>query len=181
MRVSEQVANERRRKLRADARRKGQQVSKVRLALADWTIYVTNVPGSPLTLEEALALARTRWQIELLFKLWKQHGHIDEWRGKKPWAILGEVYAKLLAMIFQHWLLVISCWTYPDRSLVKAAQTVRTFVPLLVSAFNGDVAYSTVLERFPRILQRGCRINPRKAHPNTYQEGLAVTQTRKVA
>jgi hypothetical protein len=181
VRVSEQIANERRRKLRADAKRKGQQVSKVRLALADWSIYVTNVPNSLLTLEEALVLARTRWQIELLFKLWKQHGHIDEWRSKKPWAILCEVYAKLLAMLFQHWLLVISCWAYPDRSLVKAAQTVRTFVPLLVCAFTGEVAYATVLERFPRILQRGCRINPRKAHPNTYQQVLAVTQARKVA
>lgn len=181
VRVSEEVANERRRKLRADAKRKGQQVSKVRLALADWSIYVTNVPGSLLTLEEALVLARTRWQIEVLFKLWKQHGHIDEWRSKKPWAILCEVYAKLLAMLFQHWLLVMSCWRYPDRSLVKAAQTVRTFVPLLVCAFTGELAYSTVLERFPRILQRGCRINPRQAHPNTYQRLLDVPQARKVA
>ena len=181
VRVSEEVANERRRKLRADAKGKGQTVSKVRLALADWTIYVTNVPGDLLTLEEALVLARTRWQIELLFKLWKQHGYIDEWRSKKPWAILCEVYAKLLAMLFHHWLLVISCWSYPDRSLVKAAQTVRTFVPLLISAFTGEVAYSTVLERFPRILQRGCRINPRQAHPNTYQEVLAATQNRQAA
>jgi hypothetical protein len=181
VRVSEEVANERRRKLRADAKRKGQQVSKVRLALADWTIFVTNVPGSLLTLEEALVLARTRWQIELLFKLWKPYGHIDEWRSKKPWAVLCEVYAKLLAMIFQHWLLVISCWSYPARSLVKAAQTVRTFVPLLVCAFTGEIAYATVLERFPRILQRGCRINPRNAHPNTYQQLLDGTQTRKVA
>ena len=60
VRVREEVANERRRKLRADARRKGQTVSKVRLALADWTIYVTNVPVALLTVEEALVLARTR-------------------------------------------------------------------------------------------------------------------------
>src|SRR5260370_38585356 len=44
VRVPEEVANERRRNLRAEAKRRGQTVSKVRLALADWTIYVTNVP-----------------------------------------------------------------------------------------------------------------------------------------
>jgi len=43
-RVPEAGANERRRKLRAEAKRRGQTVSKVRLALADWTISVTNVP-----------------------------------------------------------------------------------------------------------------------------------------
>ena len=131
VRVPEEVANERRRKLRAEAKRRGQTVSKVRLALADWTIYVTNVPVELLSLEEALVLARVRWQIELLFKLWKQHGCIDEWRSTKPWTILCEVYAKLIAMVFQHWLLVICCWGYPDRSLVKAAQTIRTFTPRL--------------------------------------------------
>jgi hypothetical protein len=174
VRVPEEVANERRRKLRAEAKRKGQIVSKVRLALADWTIYVTNVPVALLSLEEALVLARVRWQIELLFKLWKQHGFIDEWRSKKPWAILCEVYAKLIAMVFQHWLLVICCWNYPDRSLVKAAQTVRTFVPLLTSALSGLSDLSAVLERFQDILHRGCRINPRKKHPNTYQRLFAL-------
>ncbi|MBV9691118.1 MAG: IS4 family transposase [Ktedonobacteraceae bacterium] len=72
VRVPEEVANERRGKLRAQAKRKGQTVSKVRLALADWTISVTNVPIELLSGEEALVLARVRWQIELLFKLWKQ-------------------------------------------------------------------------------------------------------------
>jgi hypothetical protein len=59
--VPEEVANERRRKLRVEAKRRGQTVSKVRLALADWTIYVTNVPVDLLSLEEALVLARVRW------------------------------------------------------------------------------------------------------------------------
>ena len=31
-----------------------------------------------LTLPEVLVLARLRWQIELLFKLWKDHGHLDK-------------------------------------------------------------------------------------------------------
>ena len=175
VRVPEEVANERRRKLRAEAKRRGQTVSKVRLALADWTIYVTNVPVDLLSLEEALVLARVRWQIELLFKLWKQRGQIDEWRSTKPWAILCEVYAKLMAMVFQHWLLVICCWGYPDRSLVKAAQTIRTFTPLLSSALSGLSPLHEVLERFQCILRCGCRINPRKKHPNTYQRLFAFT------
>ncbi|MHB8600222.1 MAG: transposase [Ktedonobacteraceae bacterium] len=165
---SSALANERRRKLRAEAKRKGQTRSLVRQALADWTIYVTNVPVELLSLEEALVLARDRGPIELLFKLWKQYGQIDEWRSQKPWAILCEVSAKLIAMVFQHWLLLLGCWQLPNRSLVEASQAVRTFAPLLASL-------SVVLERLQAILQ-GCRsrINPRKTHPNTYQRLLTL-------
>ena len=69
-------------------------------ALAAWTVYVTNVPVALLSLDEALVLARCRWQIELLFKLWKQEGRIDESRSEQPWRVLCEVYAKLLGMVF---------------------------------------------------------------------------------
>ena len=87
MRVPQDVADTRRRCLRAAARAKGRQVSATRLALAAWTIFVTNVPVERLTLREALVLGRMRWQIELLFKLWKSHGRVDESRSTKPWRI----------------------------------------------------------------------------------------------
>ena len=66
-------------------------MSAARLALADWTILVTNVPLALLTLAEALVLLRARWQIERLFALWKQHGHLDQTRSGKPWRVLCEV------------------------------------------------------------------------------------------
>jgi hypothetical protein len=36
------------------------------------------VPTRLLALEEALEIGRVRWQIELLFTLWKSQGGIDE-------------------------------------------------------------------------------------------------------
>lgn len=149
--------------------------SPVRLALAEWTISVTNVPLHLLSVEEALMLARARWQNELLFKLWKQQEQIDEWRSHKPWAIVCEVYAKLMALVFRHWLLLLGCWSLPDRSLVKASQAVRTFAPLLTTAWRGLASLSAILERLQAILQRcRSRMNPRKAHHNTYQQLLAL-------
>ncbi|MDQ6602822.1 MAG: transposase [Chloroflexota bacterium] len=96
-----------------------------RLTLADWTIQATNVPAEQLTVTEALGVARVRWQIERLFKRWKRDGKIDEWRSAKPWRILTEIYAKLLAMVTQHWILVVTRSHAPERSMVKGAQTVR--------------------------------------------------------
>ncbi len=47
-------------------------------------------------------LVRCRWQIELLWKLWKAHGKLDTWRSYKPKRILTEIYAKLLGLLITH-------------------------------------------------------------------------------
>ncbi|MEI8165483.1 MAG: hypothetical protein WCG26_03855 [Chloroflexales bacterium] len=49
------------------------------------------------------------WQIELLNKLWKRHGEVDETRGRRPARVLAEVYAKCIGMLIQHWLLLTGC------------------------------------------------------------------------
>ncbi len=172
LRVPQEVADQRRRRLREEARVKGQTVSAERLALANWTILVTNVPVAQLSVAEALVLLRSRWQIELLIKLWKQHGAVDAWRTKNPWRILCEVYAKLLALLIQHWCILTGSWAHPDRSLVKAAQTVRRFSPLLAVALGAvlpGLTLEAAIELLVRVLAAGGRINRRKAKPNTYQ------------
>lgn len=174
-RVPQEVADQRRRRIRKTAQEKGVTPSAVALALASWTILLTNIPARLLSIAEALVLSKVRWQIELLFKLWKSHGKVDEWRSQKPEQILCEVYAKLLAMVIQHWVLAVSCWAYPDRSLVKAAQVVREQTPVLACARAQVQRLSEALETIQAILKRNARINPRRKHPNTYQLLLALT------
>jgi hypothetical protein len=101
--------------------------------------------------------------------LWKSHGHIDESRSGQPWRILCEVYAKLLAMVVQHWLLLVGCWSYPDRSLVKAAQTVRQHALHLASALACPARLGEAITVIQRCLAAGCRLNRRHKKPNTYQ------------
>jgi len=48
LRVSEQVANERRRRLKKEARKKGRAVSNRHLRMCDWTLLITNVPQQPV-------------------------------------------------------------------------------------------------------------------------------------
>lgn len=175
VRVPQEVADQRRRRLRKVGREKGVSPSAAALALAEWTIVLTNIPPALLTLEETLVVAKVRWQIELLFKLWKSHGQLDKWRSAKGERILCELYAKLLAMVVQHWALVVGCWRFADRSLVKAAQVVRDHAVELASARARPERLSEVLETIQRVLRRTGRMNSRKKHPNTYQLLLALT------
>lgn len=180
-RVPQQVAEQRRRRLWQQARKKGKTPSAAALALADWTILMTNVPEELLTLEEALVLVKVRWQIELMFKLWKSEGQVDQWRSSKPERILCEVYAKLLAMVIQHWLLVVGCWKYPDRSLTKAAQVIRDHAPELASARGRLDRLTETVETIQALLRHTARLNPRKKHPNTYQSLLDLSAHPKQA
>jgi hypothetical protein len=167
-----------RRKLRAEARRRGQTVSQAYLARADWTILVTNVPPARLSAREALVVARARWQIELLFKLWKGHGHLASSRSQKPARRLCELFAKLLALLAQHWLLLLSCWRFPDRSLVRAAQVVRQFALPLVIAIDTVAHLVSVIRRLAATLASGARIDRRRRRPSTWQLLLALNDVQ---
>jgi Transposase DDE domain len=174
-RVPQEVGAQRRRRLKEAARKRQQPVSAEALRLADWTLIVTNVPANFATWQEILVLLRVRWQIELLFKLWKSQGRLDESRSGNPWRVLCEVYAKLLAMVIQHWVLLSCCWQYPDRSLFKAVKTIQGFVLHLASVFEQLTLICQTLEAIQRGLAWGCRLNKRKKHPNTYQLLLQFT------
>jgi len=62
--------------------------SKARQALSGWTVLLSNVPKERLAAHEARVLIRVRWQIELLWRLWKERGQVDIWRSSKPMRIL---------------------------------------------------------------------------------------------
>jgi len=173
--VPQEVADQRRRRLRATAREHGRTVSRLALALADWTVCVTNLPPEQLTLPEALVLGRIRWQIELVFKLWKSHGRVDVVRTVKRWRQRCELYAKLLAMLVAHWVLVARCWRYPDRSLPKAAQPVRQHASGLAESVSTITRLSEKLATIARCIAAGCRMNRRKKRPNAFQLLLDVT------
>jgi len=169
VRVPPEVEAQRRRKLQQEARRKGRTLKQSRLALAAWTIYVTNVEREKLSAAEVLKIGRVRWQIELIFKLWKSDGKLAESRSRKPWRILCEIYAKLIGLIIAHWVMVVSLWKYAAKSLLKAIQTIRRHAMHLAAEFGQVTGVCRVLEVIGRCLRGGCRINQRKAKPHSFQ------------
>jgi hypothetical protein len=173
VKAPKEAVNERRWRLRDNARRKCSKASKESLALAEWTVYVTNLESEQLSIDEALVLARVRWQIELLFKLWKSHCRIDKSRSKDPWRNLCEFYAKLIGAVIKHWILITSCWHIPDRSLFKAAKTVQKFAFSLAIAFTSVKLLADLIVKIKDCISAGCRISKSKKAPANFQLLLA--------
>ena len=169
VRVPPEVARRRRQKVLEKARKKQYTPSPEKLALCAWNIYVTNAPEALLSLDEVLVLARMRWQIELMFKLWKSHGGLGATRSEKPWRILCETFAKLLAQLIRHWILIQVSWNEPRRSLRKAAGAVRAFAACLAASLNDLDALVAVLDSITRALTRAGRVEKRRKHPSAYQ------------
>jgi len=168
VRVPEQVAQERRERVLADAKSKGRKVKPETLALCEWTVIATNLDPQHLTLAAALLLLRLRWQIELLFKLWKQSHLFSRWRTARPDQILCELFAKLLTVVIQHWLLLLGCWGIPERSLFKAGCVLQKHAFHLATVFLSPSLLFSTLTPILTSLQR-CKIQKRKTRPATFQ------------
>jgi hypothetical protein len=153
----------------AKPQRKHKKIGKARLHLLGWTILVTNVPQELLSMDEALVLARCRWQIELCWKLWKQGGKVDTWRSAKPYRILTEIYAKLLGCLITHWLTLIECWKAPNRSMVKARQVVQWMAPVLALGVAGVILLELMVQWTSHTMATGCSVNARQKRPAASQ------------
>jgi hypothetical protein len=169
IRVPEGVARKRRERLLKQARKKGKTVSHERLALCSWTILVTNLPVELASAVEMVVLARCRWQIELLFKVWKSDGGLDKSRSVKPYRILCEVYSKLIALVIQHWIVVVGCWVASAKSLRKASGVARELGLTLAGALKDLARLEWVLKLGVSAMQAGVHSHKSKTDPRTYQ------------
>ena len=102
LRVSEEVANKRRRRLKKEAKKKGRSVSKYHLCMCDWTLLITNIPQRWLPLEMVRAFYTVRWQIELLFKQLKSILHIHQSATGNENRLRCELYGKLIGAALIH-------------------------------------------------------------------------------
>jgi hypothetical protein len=167
-RVPTEVAAQRRQRLLDKCKKRGNRPSALSLALCDWTILVTNVPRVLLSVEEGMALGRMRWQIELIFKLWKSRGRIDEWRGSKPRSALCETYGKLLAQLVRHWVIVVGAWSLRDRSMTKAADIVATLAMSMAVALRCVGSLRRVLNHARQMMQIAARMEKHGKSPNAH-------------
>jgi len=80
-------------------KKKGRQISEEYKLMARFNLFITNVPEETLPNEAISSLYRIRWQIELIFKIWKSVMGIHRYHRMKYIRWLCLLYFKLLIMI----------------------------------------------------------------------------------
>ena len=171
LRVPQEVADRRRQKAYVKAQKHGRVPSREYLEWQDWTIFVTNCEPELLTWEAVVVLYRARWQIELLFKLWKSRNRLATHRaGAAAEEQLAVVYVKLITVLVQHWILLTATWCECRRSLMKAAAIIADWVTLLIDALDDLDRLIAVLSRMKDVLLKaGARVQNRNIHPSLSQ------------
>jgi hypothetical protein len=165
-RLPEAEAEQRRQRVLQEAQARGRTVSQKKLELCAWNILVTNAPEAVLSLEEALTVRRLRWQIELVFRLFKSEGKMDDSRSRCPWRVLCELYAKLLGQLVQHWTLLAAGYQMLKHSARRAARWVRKQALRLLAGLSSVAVLAGVVQRLAWVLPRRCRVTRRKAEPS---------------
>jgi hypothetical protein len=145
------------------------QASPVKWMLLHWNIYLTNTPVHLLSATEVIEVAHLRWQVELLFKLWKSEAFLDEWRSQNPWRILCEVYAKLFAVMIQHWLILMGDGHHLAKSLVQMSRTVQKKAWHLASVLSQPQVFIQALTDIQRCFSWGCQISHSASSPPAFQ------------
>lgn len=104
-RVPPQVAQERRRRAKQAAKKRNTTCSQAYLERLDWVFFITNVPMGWLSGAQVGVVYRVRWQIEVIFKVWKSE---MDWDGMGHWRVarmLTQFYGRCLALLLFHRLL----------------------------------------------------------------------------
>jgi len=171
LRVPQEVADRRRQKVHQKAQKHGRTPSPDYLEWQDWTIFVTNCEVEMVTWRAIVVLYRARWQIELMFKLWKSHNRLGTHRAAAS-AVeqLAMIYAKLVAALVQHWILLTATWCDCRRSLRKAAAIISDWMTLLIDALGDLDRLIAVLCRISQVVERAnARVQNRNNHPSLAQ------------
>ena len=170
IRAPEEAANRRRQQAREKAAKKGRQPTAEYLELLGWSLFVTNCTGEELTWKAVVVLYRARWQVELLFKLWKSHNRLAQHRdGASALEVLAVFYAKLLGVVLQHWILVATAWQMAGRSLTRAARALAEVVKEILLALGASAALEAALARLRDVIQNLGGTTDRKKDPSHAQ------------
>lgn len=162
VRVPEAIVNERRRRAKKNAKKKGDTPSQAHLTLLAWNLFITNVPHRVWHTATVYKVYPIRWHIELIFKSWKSYLHLASINTKKEDTTLCYLYGRMLLILLNDALypqMRATLWLKKKREL-SVLKLVRHFQALadrwMQAIFQSEVA----LRRF---LQRACATAERLA------------------
>lgn len=97
--LPETIVEERLRKAKKQAVKKGRSISREYKASLRLNLFITNVPQEDLAIEQVHQLYRLRWQVELVFKTWKGYFKFHKFKKMQLHRLECYLYASLLFIL----------------------------------------------------------------------------------
>jgi hypothetical protein len=99
--LPDEVVNERLRKAKQNNKKKGRgQCSKEYKARACFNLFITNGAKDVIPIAKVYQFYKLRWQIELMFKIWKSLCNIDKVKKVKRHRLECYIYSRLIFIVF---------------------------------------------------------------------------------
>jgi hypothetical protein len=166
--VPPQVAAERRRKVHKAARKQGRTPTQTTLSRCDWTLLLTNAGPEQLPTSTVLEVYCVRWQVELVFKLFKSDAKLEATNAKEKNRLECEVYAKLIALLlFNRISRLVEEYTGEVISPVKLWRSMRDDKEDWLKMLGQSTAQA--ISDLVKYLSRYARTSSRKKYPSTLQ------------
>jgi len=143
-RMPEKEVTERLRKAAKEARNKKRELTKDYKSRAALNIFITNVDSQIVPNDQVRTLYRLRWQVEIIFKVWKSVGKIHGIKEMKTPRFETLLYAKLI-QIMMNWAMLWEIgkvlWLTEKKiiSPIKFFKTLKDRLYSLWQAFTSGV------------------------------------------
>jgi len=105
--VLEEVYNQRMKKIGSYNKRKGYQLTQNYRDRCRFNLFITNIPPDNLDRKTIIKIYKVRWQIELIFKVWKSIFGLDNVAPMKYERLMASLNAKLL-IVLVNWQTIVA-------------------------------------------------------------------------
>ncbi len=102
-------------------------------------------------------------------------GLVDQWSTSNEERVLCEVSAKLLGLLLQQWVMLLTCWEDPHRSWISVWEIVRDQTVVLAHGFSGRLSLTQAVRLMCEAIMQaaGRSIAGRSDRPSTSRLLLA--------
>ncbi len=166
-RLEEAVVERRLRAANERARKHGRQYSAEYKALLSWSVSLTSTTGKQWTSAAVMAVYRLRWQVELLFKLWKSAGQVDRVAGQQKPRVLCELYAKMIGLVLYAYLSGAGRYGERELRVNRSWVTLQRMMEKLALSLLAGAGVAKIVERlYERWARHGLK-QERRRRPST--------------
>jgi hypothetical protein len=136
---------------------------------ASLNLFITNIAPTQLTAEAIKTLYRLRWQIELIFKVWKSQANIDKIKPVKIQRFQCELIARLIWLLL-HWqaLRIIQHLVKVRCSFWKFYKVAFRLSAQLRQAFQGQKPVQEWFEKLIQLASRKYRTEVKKGKTDSF-------------